>query len=414
MTGQRRRTARGLRRAQARITAITVALLLVVMVAGAVLILAVYRNDQLRRVDDQLQADKGRVALLADAYIAIPKGTPIDDRVQLIDDEGQVAFAGQPLEGEDALWVPGRPTQPHTVQSEMLGEVRIVATPFKGWWLVLAEPLRPVERDAEALGNVMLLALPALLLAVGTVVWLAVGRALRPVGVAAEREEQLLADVSHELRSPITGIRVLLETEPDDPDEAALNRLDALASLSRLQTITDQLLAVTRHGSSLPPPSRPVDLDEVVRRTVQRLAARVTCAIDISGVVAGQVTGSEHGLESVVDNLLTNATRHAAGQVRVTVTEADGTVEVTVEDDGPGIPPEERAHVFERFSRLDDARARDDGGAGLGLAIVKAIVEGHRGSVAVDQAPLGGARFVVTLPASTRSAARPSEVIGQQ
>ena len=167
MTGQRRRTARGLRRAQARITAITVALLLVVLVAGAALILAVYRNDQLRRVDDQLQADKGRVALLADAYIAIPKGTPIDDRVQLIDDAGQVAFAGQPLEGEDALWVPGRPTQPQTVQSEMLGEVRIVATRFKGWWLVLAEPLRPVERDAEALGNVMLLALPALLLAVG-------------------------------------------------------------------------------------------------------------------------------------------------------------------------------------------------------------------------------------------------------
>ena len=79
---------------------------------------------------------------------------------------------------------------------------------------------------------------------------------------------------------------------------------------------------------------------------------------------------------------------------------SDGTVELTVDDDGPGIDPDDRDRVFERFTRLDDGRARDAGGLGIGLAIVKAIVEQHGGTVTIDDAPIGGARFIVRLPAA--------------
>ena len=94
-----------------------------------------------------------------------------------------------------------------------------------------------------------------------------------------------------------------------------------------------------------------------------------------------------------------SAARHADHRIALTVREDGGTVELVVEDDGSGIPEEDRERVFERFVRLDEARARDAGGSGLGLAIVKEIVAASGGTVAVTSSALGGARFVVRLPA---------------
>jgi signal transduction histidine kinase len=101
-----------------------------------------------------------------------------------------------------------------------------------------------------------------------------------------------------------------------------------------------------------------------------------------------------------VRNLLDNAARHATSRVAVELRTADDVVELTVDDDGPGIRPEDRNLVFERFTRLDDGRARDAGGLGLGLSMVRAITEHHGGTVAIDDAPLGGARLRVRLPAA--------------
>jgi signal transduction histidine kinase len=105
----------------------------------------------------------------------------------------------------------------------------------------------------------------------------------------------------------------------------------------------------------------------------------------------------------MVRNLVDNAARHAEQSVAITVRDhagPDDPVEVVVEDDGPGIPEQERQRVFERFVRLDEARARDAGGSGLGLAIVEEIVTAHGGTVAVSASELGGARFVVHLPSA--------------
>ena len=115
---------------------------------------------------------------------------------------------------------------------------------------------------------------------------------------------------------------------------------------------------------------------------------------------AGRVQGSGAQLARAVRNLLDNAARHAEGHVEVSVETRDGEVVLTVDDDGPGVPPEERTRIFDRFTRLDEGRARDAGGVGLGLPMVRAIVERHAGTVTVDDAPIGGARFVVTLPAA--------------
>jgi signal transduction histidine kinase len=99
-----------------------------------------------------------------------------------------------------------------------------------------------------------------------------------------------------------------------------------------------------------------------------------------------------------VRNLADNAARHARTAVAIGVLERDGRVLLTVDDDGAGVPFAERERIFERFVRLDEARARDAGGSGLGLAIARAIAEAEGGSIRVEDSPLGGARFAVNLP----------------
>jgi signal transduction histidine kinase len=117
-------------------------------------------------------------------------------------------------------------------------------------------------------------------------------------------------------------------------------------------------------------------------------------------VSSGQVSGAAILLRQVVRNLVDNAARHATSWVGLSLQENDGWVELTVEDDGDGIPARDRDRVFERFVRLDSARAREEGGAGLGLAIVRNIVETAHGTVRVDDSPAGGARFTVRLPSA--------------
>ena len=121
-------------------------------------------------------------------------------------------------------------------------------------------------------------------------------------------------------------------------------------------------------------------------------------SVDVNVADGLLVTGSESELASVLRNLLHNAARHAVSSVVVAAAARDGTVVITVDDDGPGIPPAERQRVFQRFARLEHARSRADGGVGLGLAVVDRVVRHHNGSVEVTDSPAAGARFQVILP----------------
>jgi signal transduction histidine kinase len=402
--------ARDLRKVRLRTTAVATLVLVTILVVAGYLLADRFERELMSQVDDRLLLSTDYVARVGATGERFPPIGTATDLVQAVDDQGRITYGSPALRSDAPLWTPGDgDRQPHTVRASDDGELRVSAVRFRDRWVVFATSLASVDEDVQALEREMLVGLPALAVALALLVWVVVGRTLRPVAAAVEREERLVADVNHELRSPLAGLRVLLETEPSDPQQIHLSRIEALAAVGRLETITDQLLALMRHDQAdAYVPGHPVDLDEVVLDRVATLAPRSPVPIDARGVGAGQVVGREDDLVSLVENLLTNAARHARAAVRVTVTEEAGAVELAVDDDGPGIAPEHRDRIFERFTRLDEARSRDHGGTGLGLAIVRAVAEAHGGSVTVDDSELGGVRFTVRLPASTPAAAAPS------
>ena len=228
---------------------------------------------------------------------------------------------------------------------------------------------------------------------------------LERVQHASDRQARFVSDASHELRTPLAITRARLEVALRNQERtdwpAAAN--DVLRESGRMERLVRDLLALARGGPELEKQG-PVDLDEVVLEAVKsaRLLAPPGCVIEARGVSAGRVLGHADLLERVVANLLTNGLRHARSMVKVSLSHAadDPTlIELTVSDDGPGVAPPERERIFERFTRLDEARDRQSGGAGLGLAIVAEVVGAHRGSVHVEGQPGGGARFVVRIPA---------------
>lgn len=214
---------------------------------------------------------------------------------------------------------------------------------------------------------------------------------------AVEQQRRFASTTSHELRTPIAGLRAQLEeavSYPDDIDPRETIR-DALASTDRLAAIVDDLLALARLQVGEPAPPEPVDLGELVRAEIAALPRRVPVSVEApEGVV---VRGSRVQLARVLNNLLANAQRHAGSGVEVTLTAQDGEAVLAVTDDGPGVDPSHRERIFERFVRLEDGRLRDPGGSGLGLAISREIACAHNGSLRVEDSPKG-ARFVFRLP----------------
>jgi signal transduction histidine kinase len=306
------------------------------------------------------------------------------------------------------------------------------------FYVVGVSPLDDVRESVRALGQNLRLGIPLVTALFAIVAWYLTGRALRPVETiraqvesisattldrrvpvspahdevsrlartmnamldrlhhARDRERQFIADASHELRSPLASLRAQLETDPSH-DLSDGTRAD----LERLQHVIDDLVDLARAGDA-PIAGDEVDLDEVVMAEVVAVRSdRID--IDASGVRPVKVTGSAPALGRLTRNLLDNAVRHADAKVSVALTNGGDMVHLTVDDDGHGVAPHDRQRVFDRFARLDDGRARGDGGVGLGLAVVKATAERHGGHAECHDAPLGGARFQVTLPSRCAS-----------
>jgi signal transduction histidine kinase len=199
----------------------------------------------------------------------------------------------------------------------------------------------------------------------------------------------------------VATIRQHAEVALAHPERATMAELaeTVLAEDLRLQGLVDDLLVLAKADEhTLDLHRRPVDLDDLVFEEARHLRASSGHQIDTSAVSAGRVSADPAALRRVLRNLADNATRAARTRISLGLSELDGLVVLTVDDDGPGIPATERERVFERFVRLDESRARNDGGNGLGLAIVAELVAAHGGSVAIAEGDLGGARFVVTLP----------------
>jgi signal transduction histidine kinase len=220
---------------------------------------------------------------------------------------------------------------------------------------------------------------------------------------AIDGSRRFVADASHELRSPIAALRAELEiatTHPDLADWPAVVNA-ALADTERLQHLATDLLLLTRlDHTATTVDCDAIDLAALAHEQTDRRHSRHTLTLVVPDQ-AVPVRGSRVQLGRLVGNLLDNAERHATTAICVRLTTTADQAVLEVLDDGPGIPPEDRDRVFDRFTRLDDARTRDAGGTGLGLSIARRIAINHRGTLhATDHTDrrAGGTRLVVALP----------------
>ncbi|MFC4014404.1 sensor histidine kinase [Nonomuraea purpurea] len=293
--------------------------------------------------------------------------------------------------------------------------------------------LAGAEQALETLNSALLPGLPAVLLVVAGMTWFSVGRTLAPVAAirakvaditasdlhqrvpvpdskdeiaalattvngtldrletAVGTHKRFVADAAHELRSPIATLRARLELA--EPSE--LTR-EALADVERLQSLAADLLILAKLDAGEPLRTSELDLGQVAAEESLRVRRRPEVRVELDVEPDVVMEGSRAHLDRLVTNLADNAVRHAASTVRVRVHTADDEAVLEVTDDGPGIPPEHREAVFDRFTRLDEARARDAGGAGLGLPIARDIAHLHGGTLVY-----AGSGFVARFPLAT-------------
>jgi signal transduction histidine kinase len=453
MAGSRWRRSRGVR---VRTTAAATVVVAVALVIGAALLVVQERRALTRDVTTTARLRAQDVGGLLSSTIPSTLNVPSNDQslVQVVDlSNGAVVSATSNIEGEPRLWTAVPPTGGFIARSVAripVGEssYRIVAhtvqAPKGRFVIYAAASLTPVQQSTRALIRLLAIGLPVLLALVAVVTSVVTGWALRPVerirrevaGIgdrelhrrvpepgtgdeidrlsntmnamlarienARERQRRFVADASHELRSPLTAIRSQLEVDLAHPEHAEWRQReqDVLDETARLQRLVDDLLFLAQSDTnSLPTRRSPVDLDDLVLDETRPLRARGRVTVDLTHVSGGQVLGDADQLRRVLRNLLDNAESHAATLVRVSVQENDTSVELAITDDGPGVPPDQRSAVFERFTRLDNARARRDGGTGLGLPIARDIVEHHGGTLTLPETA-SGTTFVMTLPAA--------------
>lgn len=282
---------------------------------------------------------------------------------------------------------------------------------------------------------------PIILLLSAGVVWIVVGRALRPVSRirtavtaitaadltqrvpepgtndeigrlahtmndmlarlddSARTQRRFVADASHELRSPLAAIRTTLEVGLAHPGTAPwpLIAQRAATQSERLERLLQQLLLLARADENAHAPGS-VDLGAVLHELRSDLTSGTGRTLELHLHPDTVVNGIRQDLHRLLRNLIENALRHARSQVTVTVSPSPDAIVVTVDDDGPGIPPAERERVFDRFVRLDSSRDRGSGGSGLGLAIARDIAHNHYGSISITTSPAAGTRVTLHLP----------------
>ncbi|MFF4342740.1 ATP-binding protein [Kitasatospora sp. NPDC001540] len=362
---------------------------------------------------------------------------------------------GLPSGPGEGAGVPFKRQLPHRLDEKAVVKLvdgsgqRVVSTSVSGpdgpVTIYAAVSLGPVDAAGRTAAAALAVGLPLLVALVALVTWRVTGRALRPVEAirsevaeitghdlhrrvpvpptgdevsrlavtvnstldrledAGQRQRRFIADASHELRSPIAVLRTQLEVALAHPDPELWPELlaDALQDTVRLQDLAADLLLLARLDAADPVATELLDLDVLFADVLDaRPADRVAVRVELAS--GARVLGNRTWLTRLLTNLVDNAQRYADGLVEVQLAVREGEVVLEVRDDGPGIPEPDRERVFERFTRLDDARSRELGGAGLGLAIARDLAE-HHGGTLVDACPDAaehpcGARLVARLP----------------
>jgi signal transduction histidine kinase len=438
---------------------VAVAAVLVVAVAlafGSVILVQLQRASLTRDLETsaRLRAHDIAAAISRDTLevpIPVPRGETT--LAQVVNESGAIVASSKNVEDDPRFSriVPGASGTAITTVSnyrEAEHPLRVVARRVRAhgqtYIVYVAASLSAVSNSTDSLARLLLIGLPFLALLAGVLAWIVVSRALQPVEAirrevetigahdlqqrvpeppiedeigrlahtmnamlerlerATERQRRFVADASHELRSPLTGIRTELEVNlayPDHVDWTDVGR-EILDDTIRLQRLVDDLLLLASADASALDDDRrePLDLDEIVLAEARRARNRTNKQIDTRAVSGAQVTGNPDQLTRVVQNLLDNAARYAASTITVTLSESGSHAVLSVADDGPGVAPDERERIFERFARDDAGRSRGAGGTGLGLAISREVVAAHGGAIELEPGP--GARFTVRLPLS--------------
>ncbi len=343
----------------------------------------------------------------------------------------------------------GAPAGLSTVSLEDAGDVlldaegiRIGESPAT---VIVGQPLEPVDRAQDSVSRTFLIAGSLTLVAALAVALFAAARAVAPLRRMAEtasavdsgdlthrmpeggaretrqlaesfnrmldrleeafaRQQEFVSDASHELRTPLTAVRgqieVLARTEDPSAKDVAGAEARIVKEIGRMDRLVGDLLVLAQTDEGLVHRADTVDPAEFIPDTAGSVAAGAGRRVEFGGIPVGRLRCDADRVAQVLRNLVRNALEHTdrGGAVRVEASAAGGALRVWVDDDGPGIPPEEREVVFDRFHRSDRSRARQSGGSGLGLAIARAIVEAHGGRIWADESPEGGARLVFRLP----------------
>jgi signal transduction histidine kinase len=429
-----------------RITLVAALVVGITLVLGAVAFVAVLRTSLFDALATSVEADASEIAARAESGADILANIDDDDRfIQVTDDSGRTIASSDSLEGALVTLPSSDDAQLVTLPDDDT-EYLAIAQEDDGFTVIAA---RSTEDVAETVGTIIRLlavAVPLVLLLLGVTVWIVVGRALRPVeqmrrevdavsaasldrridesgsGDEIDRlahtmnrmldrldesqraQKRFISDASHELKSPLASLRQFAEVARDYPDRVSAPDLsDAILDEgARLERLVQNMLVLAHTDeSSLSVTRRAVDLDDLLLTEAARLRSSNDVLVDTSKVGAGRVSGDAALLAQVVRNLVDNAARHAKGHITLALSDNGSQVTLTVDDDGPGVSAAHRERIFDRFVRLDEARARDSGGSGLGLAIVRATVLAHGGSVRVLGNAMGGARAEVVLPAAS-------------
>jgi signal transduction histidine kinase len=436
-----------------RLTLLAAALVAVTLIVNAAGLVMLDRRLLVRAIDetlvqraDNIEADVARGAIAAALR---SEGDMEDSFVQIIDSAGLVIGATTNVASLPAVTSPLGPefTQVfRRVSAPPLSnhEFRILARPVPSAsgmnTLVVAKNLDDMTESVRTLMLSLAISIPIAVSVLAAVVWWLMGRVLAPVEAiraevsgmhgadlhrrvlvpnnddeisrlaltmnallerveqATNRQREFVANASHELRGPLTRLRSLLEVSIAHPAAARPEATyrSVLSDITELQQLVDDLLFLARSESGRQEVHDVgVDLDDLVLDQVRELRARGRVRVDASAVSAARVRGDANQLKRAISNLASNAERHAATTITFELREHDGQSELVVADDGPGIPEEQREAVFQRFTRLDDARSEDAGGAGLGLAIVHDIVARHSGTISIGTSKAGGARMIV-------------------
>lgn len=422
----------------------------VMLVVMSVLLVRVQEESSVRQIDEILSDEAEAIGRAMETEQPIPLLFDDDRVVLVVDPDGRVVESeGLPADLAELATLDVVTRDDEGVHVTLDGDQhRVVAEPYiaadgRTGVVILAEPRDELDDSVAWLRATLLWVVPLSLVLLGALVWWVVGRTLRPVEQirsevasidvrqlgrrvptpggddeiarlavtmnqmlarieqSVRRQQRFVADASHELRTPLARMRAELEADELDPDHAdpASTRRSQLEEIESVQRMIDDMLLLARADAGMMVDGvEAVDLDDIVLEELgaQRLAV-ANVVIDSTSVSAAQVRGRQTDLRRVVRNLLDNAVEHAASAVAVTLVEVERAAVLTIDDDGVGVPDERREEVFERFHRLNSSRT-GSGHAGLGLSLVSEIVASHGGTVTIDDSPLGGARFTVTLP----------------